>query len=121
MNNYNLSTPHPYQDTVYKFKKIVNVANNNLKCLVYNQMMHSHELKFVVITEYTPNFSFPPQSSVCLTNVIFQFILPEIFFVTYFNSFKVQVRNILLCVQFCLEIIWTSLCKELFRTFPYRS
>ena len=22
MNNYNFSTPHPYQDTVYKFKKI---------------------------------------------------------------------------------------------------
>ena len=71
MNNYNFSTSHPYQETVYKFKNIVNVANNNLKCLVYSQMMHSHELKFVGKIEYTKNFSFPSQSPVYLTNVIF--------------------------------------------------
>ena len=63
MNNYNFSTLDPYQDIVYKFKNIINVANNNLKCLVYNQMMHLHELKFVDNRVYQKCFFPAPVSS----------------------------------------------------------
>lgn len=59
MNNYNFNISHPYQDRVYKSKNIVNVANNNLKCLVYSQMMHSHELNFIGITGYAKKSFFP--------------------------------------------------------------